>query len=148
METEDRSGGKKARVGFGKSAGAALGALFFGPLLLAGCATSPNLQSAEHLVQDNFHGKAHVVKVFPGPTQKLTGIIAENSQHQQGILWMLSNRYLLLGPVVNDKGQDITQAATEKYLPQPRKVPAGQIAPAAMQAPGFTIGHAGPLMVV
>ena len=148
METEDRSGGKKARVGFGKSAGAALGALFFGPLLLAGCATSPNLQSAEHLVQDNFHGKAHVVKVFPGPTQKLTGIIAENSRHQQGVLWMLSNRYLLLGPVVNDKGQDITQAATEKYLPQPQKIPAGQIAPAAMKAPGFTIGHAGPLMVV
>ena len=123
METEDRSGGKKARVGLGKSAGATLGALFFGPLLLAGCATSPDLKSAEHLVQGNFHGKAHVVKVFPGPTQKLTGIIAENSQHQQGILWMLSNRYLLLGPVVNDKGQDITQAARKSICPNPERSP-------------------------
>lgn len=148
METEDQSSGTKGRIGFRKAAGLRLAALLFGPLVLAGCATSPDLKSAEHLVQSNFHGQAHVVKVFPGPTQKLTGIVAENSQHQQGILWMLSNRYLLLGPVVNDKGHDITQAATKKYLAQSGKVPAEHIAPAAMKAPGFTIGHAGPLIVV
>ncbi|MHB8115638.1 MAG: thioredoxin fold domain-containing protein [Acidithiobacillus ferrivorans] len=149
MADEDQRSGTKGRVAFRKATGLRLAALLFGPLVLAGCATtSPNLKSAEHLVQSNFHGQAHVVKVFPGPTQKLTGIVAENSQHQQGILWMLSNRYLLLGPVVNDKGHDITQTATKKYLAQPRKVPAEHLAPAALKAPGFTIGHAGPLIVV
>ncbi|MCK9188742.1 thioredoxin fold domain-containing protein [Acidithiobacillus sp.] len=148
METENQSRVTKGRIGFRKAAGLRFAALLFGPLALAGCASSQNLKSAEHLVQNNFHGQAHVIKVFPGPTKKLTGIVAENAQHQQGILWMLSNRYLLLGPVVNDKGHDITRTATKKYLVQPRKVPAEQIALAAMKAPGFTIGHAGPLIVV
>ncbi|MHB8237013.1 MAG: thioredoxin fold domain-containing protein, partial [Acidithiobacillus ferrivorans] len=68
MADEDQRSGTKGRIAFRKATGLRLAALLFGPLVLAGCATtSPNLKSAEHLVQSNFHGQAHVVKVFPGP---------------------------------------------------------------------------------
>lgn len=119
-------------------------------LLLAGCATpnTPGLHSAEQLVNKNFHHQVHVTKVFPGPVHSLTGIVVETDQHQQGILWMLAKRYLLLGPVVDGKQENITPSYAKKYLPQPVKVPATHIAPAAMAAPGFTIGHAGPLIAV
>ncbi|WP_414040775.1 thioredoxin fold domain-containing protein [Acidithiobacillus sp. M4-SHS-6] len=122
--------------------------LLTGGFLLAGCATTSNLKPAEHLVEQNFHGQVHVSKVFPGPVQNLTGIVVETDQHQQGILWMLADKYLLLGPVINDRQQNITAHYADKYLPHPPKVPAEKIAPAALTAPGFTIGHAGPLMVV
>ncbi len=122
--------------------------LMTGGLLLAGCASTPNLKSAEHLVDKNFHDQVHVSKVFPGPVRNLTGIVVETDQHQQGILWMLANKYLLLGPVVDAAQQNITAHYAQQYLPQPKKVPASSIAPAALAAPGFTIGHAGPLLVV
>ncbi len=124
-------------------------AFLAGGFLLAGCAaTTSNLKPAEHLVAQNFHGQVHVNKVFPGPVRNLTGIVVETDQHQQGILWMLADKYLLLGPVVNDQQQNITAHYADQYLPHPPKVAAEKIAPAALTAPGFTIGHAGPLMVV
>lgn len=124
--------------------------LLTGGFLLAGCAsvTTSNLKPAEHLVQQNFHNKIHVTKVFPGPVHSLTGIVVETDQHQQGILWMLADKYLLLGPVVNAQQENITGHYADQYLPQPAKVPAEKIASAALAAPGFTIGHSGPLMVV
>ncbi|WP_298171369.1 thioredoxin fold domain-containing protein [Acidithiobacillus sp.] len=81
METEDQGNKTKGRIGFRKATGLSLAALLFGPLLLAGCATSPSPKPDEHLAQ-------------------------------------------------------------------PRKTPVEPIAPAVMKAPGFMIGHAGPLIVV
>ena len=97
------------------------------------------------------HNRLSVTRTFPGP-DGLLGIVAEgHGGKPKTIAWGLDGKagpLLVLGPVINAEGQNLTQQAMVKEHLMPKPVPASQLAADALKAPGFVLGHAGPLAAV
>ena len=103
------------------------------------------------IVEKLTHNRLSVTRTFPGP-DGLLGIVAEGQGGKpKTIAWGLDGKagpLLILGPVINAEGQNLTRQAMVKEHLMSKPIPANQLAADALKAPGFVLGHAGPLAAV
>ena len=85
-------------------------------------ATPMTQAQAQTLVKGASHGKAKVVKVFPGPGG-LTGVIIQGG-HQKTIAWGINagKPLLAIGELFNGNGQELTTPADRKHHVQPLRM--------------------------
>jgi thiol:disulfide interchange protein DsbG len=115
---------------------------------VSGTKANVNRFDAKTLVQSISHGKMHLVKVFSGPESNIVGVIAKAPTGQKVLAWMVDGKYMAIGALIGADGKNLSllSAANNGLMAKP--LPANMIAARALSAPGFTVGHAGPLMVV
>lgn len=106
---------RKIVVGFafGIVGGVATGTFLLAPMLMGHRPVS--VQTANVMVAKMTHGQAHVIRTFPGPAG-LTGIVIQGTQGPL-VAWVTDQQSaIIVGHVINQKNQDVTDVAGRKYL--------------------------------
>ena len=116
-------------------------------ITVSGTMTNVNRLDAQTLVQSISHGKMHFVKVFPGPERNIVGVIAQAPTGQKVLAWMVDGKYMAIGALIDADGKNFSLLSAAKNGLMAKPLPANITAARALSAPGFTVGHAGPLMV-
>ncbi|MBN6741420.1 thioredoxin fold domain-containing protein [Acidithiobacillus sp. MC6.1] len=106
------------------------------------------LAAAKVLVTGVTHGNLHVVRTFAGPGAGITGVVAEAANGHKMLAWMVDDTYLAPGPLLTADGQNLSMVEAQQQGLIPKPMASSKLAQAAMQAPGFMVGKAGPVMVV
>lgn len=107
-----------------------------------------NRMDAQVLVQSISHGKMHLDKVFPGPELNIVGVIAKAPTGQKMLAWMIDGKYMAIGALISADGKNLSVVNAEKAGLMQKPLSGKAVATQALQATGFMVGHAGPLMVV
>lgn len=117
----------------------------------AGTATAsvPSADTAySGMVKHLSHGKMQLLKVVPTPVKGLSGLVTKAATGQKTLSFGLDDRYLILGPIIDVDGKPLNQTVAEQAGLVPKPYSAPVIAEKAMSAPGFVLGHAGPMIAV
>lgn len=93
------------------------------------------------------HGKERLLKTVPTSVPGLTELVGEASTGQKSLVFGLDNRYLIVGPIVGANGKVLNQTLAQSAGLIPKPLPVTTLALRALHAPGFVLGHAGPLLV-
>ncbi len=109
---------------------------------------SVNRIDAQALVGAISHGKMGLVKMFPGPESNIVGVIAKAPNGQKVLGWMIDRKYMAIGALIGVSGKNLSAVNAENEGLMAKPLSANVTASRALSAPGFTVGHAGPLMVV
>lgn len=115
---------------------------------VGGSTASVNQIDAQTLVGAISHEKMRLVKVFPGPESNIVGVIAKGPAGQKALAWMVDGKYMAIGALIGADGKNLSVVNAEKEGLMAKPLSANVVASRALLAPGFTVGHAGPLMVV
>jgi thiol:disulfide interchange protein DsbG len=86
--------------------------------------------------------------VFPGPEQNIVGVIAQAPTGQKMLAWMIDSEYMAIGALISGDGENLSVLNAEKDGLMQKPLAAKTVATQALRATGFTVGHAGPRMVV
>ena len=98
---------------FGIVGGAVTGTFLLAPMLMGHRPVS--VQTANVMVTKMTHGQAHVIRAFPGPAG-LTGVVIQGSQGPL-VAWVTDQKSaIIVGHVINDQNQDVTNVAGREYL--------------------------------
>ncbi|WP_041636432.1 thioredoxin fold domain-containing protein [Acidithiobacillus caldus] len=115
----------------------------------AAAIASPPAGSAGYaaLMHTLSHGQERLLKTVPTSVPGLTGLVGEAYTGQKSLVFGLDNRYLIVGPIIGANGKvlNATLAQSAGLLPKPLSVKV--LALRALHAPGFVLGHAGPMLV-
>lgn len=103
---------------------------------------------AKTLVQSISHGEMRLVKVFSGPSSNVVGVIAKAPNGQKVLAWMIDGKYMAVGALIGADGKNFSLLSAAKNGLIAKPLPANTIASRALAAPGFTVGHSGPLIAV
>ncbi len=77
-----------------------------------------SVKAANKMVSTMTHGAAKVTKTFPGP-DGLTGAVIEGAQGNL-VAWITNQKSaIIIGNVVNNRNQNITDLAAKEYMNQP-----------------------------
>lgn len=126
------------------------------PLLLAVVCAGANAQTPSHSVAPNTaligqltHGQVAVDRTFNGPGKDITGVVGHVvSQPEHKVLfWVVDGAYVINGPLLDAQGQDLSLKAAIAQGIVPKPMPPAEVATQAARAPGFVVGHAGPLIM-
>ncbi|CDQ10046.1 Thiol:disulfide interchange protein DsbG, putative (modular protein) [Acidithiobacillus ferrivorans] len=115
---------------------------------VSGTKANVNRFEAKTLVQSISHGKMHLVKVFSGPESNIVGVIAKAPTGQKVLAWMVDGKYMAIGALIGADGKNLSLLSAAENGLMAKPLPANITAARALTAQGFTVGHAGPLMVV
>jgi thiol:disulfide interchange protein DsbG len=115
---------------------------------VGGSMLSVNRIDAQTLVGAISHGKMRLVKVFPGPESNIVGVLAKGPAGQKVLGWMIDRKYMAIGALIGLDGKNLSVVSAEKEGLMAKPLPTKVTASRALSAPGVTVGHAGPLMVV
>lgn len=115
---------------------------------VGGTMNNVDRMDAQTLVQSSSHGKMHLVKIFTGPAQNIVGVIAKAPTGQKMLAWMIDGKYMAIGALISADGKNLSVLNAEKAGLLQKPLAAKAVAKQAIHATGFTVGHAGPLMVV
>ncbi|WP_035211311.1 thioredoxin fold domain-containing protein [Acidithiobacillus thiooxidans] len=130
------------------------GKAFLGALsaaLLMGGAAAVSAQAAVPdygpMIQKLSHQRLHLVKTVPTGVAGLTALLAETASGKKNLAFGLDGKYLIPGPVIGVNGKMLNTEMAEKLGLVPKSLPVAQVLNQAVTAPGFVLGHAGPMLV-
>ncbi|MDX5935559.1 thioredoxin fold domain-containing protein [Acidithiobacillus thiooxidans] len=98
------------------------------------------------LIQKLSHQRLHLVKTLPTGIHGLTALLAETSTGQKNLAFGLDGKYLIPGPVIAANGKMLNTEMAEKLGLVPKPLPVAQVLNQAVAAPGFVLGHGGPMV--